>query len=214
MTAREGNMGNCHPKKTNVDKGEAEVDSGFARGDSFPCYPLVQSIFIILYSLGLVSKQSRSSEYWRLYFLLRKCKRSYYSSQNLWWTANAYILRSRYFLEYHPSSSSITRCQVPSRVRMWFHDSMGDIDFNQMFLSQSESTILHECIILYFSSSYIKYTIQLLFTHLSCKIVVLWKKCCWHQSVNKFFSKELQVCSYTRLYILQDSLIHSLHVND
>ena len=29
MTAREGNMGKYHPEKTNVDRGEAEVDIGF-----------------------------------------------------------------------------------------------------------------------------------------------------------------------------------------
>ena len=29
LTAREGNMGNCHPEKTNVDRGEAKVDIGF-----------------------------------------------------------------------------------------------------------------------------------------------------------------------------------------
>ena len=50
------------------------------------------------------------------------------------------------FLGYHPSSSNVTRCQVPSRVRAWFHDSAGDIDFYQMSLSQSESTILHASI--------------------------------------------------------------------
>ena len=33
------------------------------------------------------------------------------------------------FLEYHPSSSDITPCQVPSRVRTWFHDLAGDIGF-------------------------------------------------------------------------------------
>ena len=55
------------------------------------------------------------------------------------------------FLEYHPSSSNITRCQIPSRVRAWFHDSAGDIDFHQMSLSQSESTILHESIIFVFT---------------------------------------------------------------
>ena len=32
-------MGNGYPEKANVDRGEAD----------FPCYPLVQSIFIILY---------------------------------------------------------------------------------------------------------------------------------------------------------------------
>ena len=45
------------------------------------------------------------------------------------------------------SSSNITHCQVPSCVRAWFNDSVGDIDFYQMFLSQSESTNLHESII-------------------------------------------------------------------
>ena len=29
LNAREGNMGNCHPEKNNVDRGEAEVDIGF-----------------------------------------------------------------------------------------------------------------------------------------------------------------------------------------
>ena len=29
LTAREGYMGNCDPEKTNVDRGEAEVDIGF-----------------------------------------------------------------------------------------------------------------------------------------------------------------------------------------
>ena len=54
------------------------------------------------------------------------------------------------FLEYHLLSSNITRCQDPTRVRTWFHDSAGNIDFNQMSLSQSEVTILHESIIYYF----------------------------------------------------------------
>ena len=50
------------------------------------------------------------------------------------------ILHSWYFLEYHQSSSNITHCQDPSRVKAWLYDSAGDIDFYQMFLSQSEST--------------------------------------------------------------------------
>ena len=45
LTAREDNMGYCHPEKTNVDRG----GHWFSRGANFPCYPLVQSIFIILY---------------------------------------------------------------------------------------------------------------------------------------------------------------------
>ena len=60
------------------------------------------------------------------------------------------------FLEYQPSLRNITRCQVPSRVRAWFHDSAGEIDFYQMSLSQSESTILHESVI----QTYTKYSYQ------------------------------------------------------
>ena len=55
------------------------------------------------------------------------------------------------FLEYDPSLRKITRSQVPSRVRAWFHDSAGDIDFYQLSLSQSESTISHEIIVLTFT---------------------------------------------------------------
>ena len=95
----------------------------------------------------LVSKQSRPGECLSLYFVLRTFKRSYDASQNLWCTVRPSILRSRYFLEYHPSSSNIAHCQVPSRVRAWFHDSAGDINFYHMSLSQSELTILHESII-------------------------------------------------------------------
>ena len=36
LTAREGNMGNCHPSKTNVSLGFASVDIGFFLGDNFP----------------------------------------------------------------------------------------------------------------------------------------------------------------------------------
>ena len=44
--------------------------------------------------------------------------------------------------------------QVPSGVRVWFHDSAGDIDFYQMSISQSESTILHESILYDLSDEY------------------------------------------------------------
>ena len=43
------------------------------------------------------------------------------------------------FLEYHPSSSNIVRCQVPSRVWAWFYDSADDIDFYQMFQNRLSS---------------------------------------------------------------------------
>ena len=54
-------------------------------------------------------------------------------------------------LEYHPSSSNITHCQVPLCVTARSHDLVGDIDFYQMSFSQSESTILHESIILQYT---------------------------------------------------------------
>ena len=44
--------------------------------------------------------------------------------------------------------------QVPLRVRVRFHDSVGDIDFYQMSLSQSESTMLHESVIYDLSDEY------------------------------------------------------------
>ena len=55
-------------------------------------------------------------------FVFRIFKRSDDASQNLWWTVRA-LLHSRYCLDYHPSSSNITRCQVRSCVRVLLNDS-------------------------------------------------------------------------------------------
>ena len=52
------------------------------------------------------------------------------------------------FFEISPLVKQYHLCQVPSRVREWCHDSAGDIDFYQMSLIQSESTCLHESVIL------------------------------------------------------------------
>ena len=109
-------------EKTNVDQGKAKVDIFFSWGDNFPCYPLVQSIIIILYWMLIENVWFQNNlgqvNVW-VCIRTRKFKRSYKISQNLWWT----FLRSLYFSEYHPSSSNITRCQVPSCVRAWFHNS-------------------------------------------------------------------------------------------
>ena len=57
-------------------------------------------------------------------------------------------------LEYHPPSSNFTRCQVTSRARAGFHDSVFcDIDFYQIFLSQLESAIVHKNIIMFLTDS-------------------------------------------------------------
>ena len=143
-------MENCHPKETNVSR----RGHWFSRGDNFSCNSLVQSIIIISYwilikcvvYITLVLKQSRASEYFSLYVVPGKFKRSYDASKNLLWTVSAYCAQS-----YRPPSSTKTRCQVPSRTRAWFHDSASDIDFYQMSLSLSESTILHESIMSYIS---------------------------------------------------------------
>ena len=52
---------------------------------------------------------------------------------------------------------NITRRQAISpiakfHVRAWFHDSASDVDFYQMSLSQLESSILHESIILVYNT--------------------------------------------------------------
>ena len=84
-----------------VDRGKAEVDIGF-RGVTisklkstllFSQYTLRFSQYLLYYTeyylntsstLRLVSKQSSSSEYLSLYSVLRKFKRIYDASQNLW----------------------------------------------------------------------------------------------------------------------------------
>ena len=79
---------------------------------SLSCSQYTEYLLNTSSTLRLVSKQSRSSEYLSLYFVLCIFKRSYDACQNLRWTVRASIRRSRYFLKYHPSSSNITRCQV------------------------------------------------------------------------------------------------------
>ena len=39
-------MGNCHPSKTNVNLDFASVDIWFYCGDNFPCYSIVQYLYI------------------------------------------------------------------------------------------------------------------------------------------------------------------------
>ena len=150
MTAREGQHGKLSPRATNVDRGEVFEGWQFPmlHSRAVNIYYIILNVFFkyIVY-ITLVSKQSRASEDLSLYFVLRTFKRSYDASLNLWWTVRAIILHIRYFLEYHSSSSNSTLCQETSRVRAWFHDSAGDIDFYKISLSQSESTILHESII-------------------------------------------------------------------
>ena len=61
MTSRECYMGNCHHSKTNVNLGFASVDSGFS-GWHFPCYTIVQSIFILYLVYIIYYKQQRRGD--------------------------------------------------------------------------------------------------------------------------------------------------------
>ena len=52
------------------------------------------------------------------------------------------------FFLISPIVINFIRCPSISPAKVGFHDSAVDIDFNQMSLDQSESTILYERIIL------------------------------------------------------------------
>ena len=143
-------------QKTTVDEGKPRFTVTVVfEGWQFPmltsCAGNIYHIILnatenIPYTLRRVSKQSRSSvEYLRLFLYsvysnaqIRPGKIYMYGKLFVQEFCPVYI-----FLEYQPSSSNNTRCQVPSCVRAWFHDSAGDIDFYQKFLRQSELSSLH-----------------------------------------------------------------------
>ena len=144
-----GNIGNCHPERVLLTEAKPRLTVVF-RGWQLHCYTLVQSIFIIL-------TNTLSTLYgpgW-----VNICVRILYtvhSNAQIWLIriySEAYghmlcTVDFIFFFGYHPWSSIFTRCQVPSHIGAWFHDSAGDNDFYQMFLSQSESTFLNDSIIL------------------------------------------------------------------
>ena len=96
---------------------------------------LIKYVYIVYITFGF--KTILVKWIFSFYSVLRKFKRSYDASQNLWWTVRASILHGRYYLEYHPSSSNITRRGVPSRVRAWFHDAAGDMILFLSYVCQS-----------------------------------------------------------------------------
>ena len=108
----------------------------FSRGDIYPGYPLMQSKIIILYwmlikyivyiTFGFKTIQVK----WIFQTLIRR------QSESMVNRTRINSAQSIFFLEYHPSSSNITRCQVQLRVRVWFHDSEGDIIFFYQNVSQ------------------------------------------------------------------------------
>ena len=119
-------MGNCHPEKTNVDRGHI----GFSRGDNFPCNPLVQSIIIILYwmlikynTLHYVGFQNNPGQMNIWVFISYSVNlNSHTTPVRIYGEQYAHIFCAfDIFLEYHPSSSNITRRRT------------GDIDFYQMY---------------------------------------------------------------------------------
>ena len=130
-----------------------------SRGDNFACYPLMQLKKFILYwmlikyivkiTFGFKTIQVK----WIFVCVFRTPYIHSYTHSFIRRQSESMVNRTRInsaqsiFFLYHPSSSNINRCQVTSRDRTWFRDSASDIDFYQMSLSQSESTILHESII-------------------------------------------------------------------
>ena len=132
MTAREGNMVNCHTEKITL---VFEVWQ-------LPMLPSrAVNIYYIILNISVIKSIHLLHYFW-------------FQIQVKW--IFVFVFSTPYahkfcavdiFLEYHPSSNNITRCQVSSRVSAWLHDPSGDIHFYQMSLSQSESTFLHESII-------------------------------------------------------------------
>ena len=110
----------------------------FSRVDNFPFYPLVQSIIIILYwnlidYIVYITLGFKTIQVIRIFVFvfripyIQTLKRR--QSESVVNRTRINSAQSIFFLEHHPSSSNITRCHVPSRVRAWFRDSAGAIDF-------------------------------------------------------------------------------------
>ena len=123
-------------------------------GDNSPCYLFVQSIFIILllfryaYHLRCVwfQKQSRSSEYlcWYTSYMyiqtpIRIQLESMVNRTLINYAQSIFFGISPVVKQYHPLLNPITCSGVVQRVILIFI---------KMSLSQSESTILHERIIM------------------------------------------------------------------
>ena len=133
-------MGNCHPEKINT------IWHWFSSVDNFPCYPLLQSISIILYSMlirylvNITFGFKTIKVKWIFLFVFRNPY-----IQTLIWRQSESMVNRTCINSAHSIFLEFTRRQAISLVfvRAWFHDSAGDIDFYQMSFSQSESSILH-----------------------------------------------------------------------
>ena len=108
----------------------------FSRGDNFPCYPLVQSIIIVLY--------------WMLHVIIK-----YIVYSNVWFQNNPGLINIwvcisnnkhmrinseklvDIFLEYHLLSNNITHCQVSLRARAT-NGKIGRVD-----LSENENCLVY-----------------------------------------------------------------------
>ena len=134
------------PKKTTVDRGSAEVESGFS-----PLTISSQAIFKLCYAECKYTYNSSST--FRLVLKQLMVDRiQYIKILRIYGEQYAHqFCVVKTFLEYHPPGSFIPRCQIPSLTREWFYEWVGDIDFYKMFPSQSESTIFHESIKYVFS---------------------------------------------------------------
>ena len=121
LTAQEGNIGNCHPGKYWWPR-QSRGCQWFS-GDGNSTATLLCSQYFSSSTLCLFSEQSRLSEYMHAHFVYCTFKCSDYIVKH---TRINYAQVILIFFGYHPSSSIFTCCQVPSHIRAWFHDSVGD----------------------------------------------------------------------------------------
>ena len=142
MTAREGNIGYCQPEKTNLHRGKLRAVNNYLI--ILNIWKLYKYIVYITFCFKTISVKWLFEFVFR-YLLIQTIIRR--QSESLVNRLRLNYTEPIFFLEYHPSSINIIRCQVPSRVRAWFRDLAGDIDFYQMTLGQSESIVLYESVI-------------------------------------------------------------------
>ena len=122
-------MGNCHPEKTKVDRGDSRaVNNKYIVYITF-CFKTMQVKWIFSVNSNAYTTPTRIyAEPYAHEFC----------------TVNIFGISS-VVKQYHPSPSNITRCQVPSSVNAMFHDSSmkDDIDFIECLSASQTQNILH-----------------------------------------------------------------------
>ena len=123
MTAREGNMGNCHPEKTMSTEAKPRLTLVFEGWQFSMC-----SQYLLYYTeCKLNTSGFKTIQVKWIYVCISYSVNSNAHTTPVWIYGKPYahkFFAVNIFLKYPPSSSNITCCQVPSRVRAWFHHSV------------------------------------------------------------------------------------------